>query len=174
MGIGNRLSRYESTAHVGLGNYPIGEQIGPLLVQWSGKLYLIHSYSLDYTPTPKNIWNFQNILPFNKQKPIFSYTQTFRFENWFDFWWKTKSVTRRDLDPLQFFPLMFGHVVDFNHSFTYFLSLLKFYFIHCNLTIIELRKGEKTLEKKLERIQIPLEVPVVLKLKIFSKRKKNC
>jgi hypothetical protein len=67
---------------------------------------------------------------------------------------------------------MFGHVVDFNHSFTYFLSLLKFYFIRCNLTIIELRKGEKTLEKKIERIQIPLEVPVVLKLKIFSKRKK--
>jgi hypothetical protein len=67
---------------------------------------------------------------------------------------------------------MFGHVVDFNHSFIYFLSLLKFYFIRCNLTIIELRKGEKTLEKKLERIQIPLEVPVVLKLKIFSKRKK--
>jgi uncharacterized protein YhhL (DUF1145 family) len=45
-------------------------------------------------------------------------------------------------------------VVDLNHSFTYFLSLVKYFFILYNLTIIELKKEEKTLKKKLDRIQI--------------------
>jgi hypothetical protein len=56
----------------------------------------------------------------------------------------------RDLDPLQFFSSYFGHVVYLNHLFTYFFFLLKYFLIICNLTTIELRKWEKTLEKKLE------------------------
>jgi hypothetical protein len=47
-------------------------------------------------------------------------------------------------------------VVDLNHSFTYFLSLLKCFFILYNLTTIGLKKGEKTLERKLEKIQIQI------------------
>jgi hypothetical protein len=52
------------------------------------------------------------------------------------------------------FPSYVGHVIDLNHSFIYFLSLLKYFFILCNLITIGLKKGEKTLERKLERIQI--------------------
>jgi hypothetical protein len=53
------------------------------------------------------------------------------------------------MDPLQIFFSHVGHVVDLNHSFTYFLSLLKCFFILYNLTTIRLRKGEKTLEIKI-------------------------
>jgi hypothetical protein len=65
-----------------------------------------------------------------------------------------------DLDPLQFFSL--SYVVDLNHSFTYFLSLLRYFFILCNLVTIGLRKREKTLERKLERIQIRLLLILLL------------
>jgi hypothetical protein len=57
------------------------------------------------------------------------------------------SLYLQNLDHLQFFSSHFGHVVDLSHSFTYFLFLLKYFFILYNLTTIGLRKGEKTLRK---------------------------
>jgi hypothetical protein len=59
-----------------------------------------------------------------------------------------------DLDPLQFFLSCLVMCNHLSHLFLFFLSPLKCVFAFSGLLTIRSTKGEKTWEKKLERIQI--------------------